>query len=295
VPRTPWGAPDLRGVWNGTTITPLERPVDQDQEYLTADEVSALEAKATARNQSDVAPPAGDPGTYNQVWFDPGSAWVPSRRTSLVVEPKDGRIPYTAAGRERATRATGHYGKGSRRSWLDFDTGERCLTDGVPIYYTGYNNNYQILQTPGHVVIVSEMFGDRRIVPLDGRTPRSVPQWLGNSTGHWDGDTLVIETTAFADKGDYWWATAWRATRPGLTLTERLTRTSGDTIDYQFTMTDPEMFTTPWTAAFPLTTNQAARGVTVGRLYEYACHEGNYALPNTMRGSLVQAGGNDNR
>ena len=286
-PRTSWGAPDLRGVWNGTTITPLQRPENQDKEFLAAEEVRKLEAAAAKRNETDAPPAAGDPGTYNQIWFDPGSRWVPSRRTSLIVDPKDGRIPFTAAGLERFRTSNAHYGQGRRAIWTDFDTGERCLTDGVPVYFAGYNNNYQIFQTETHVVIVGEMFGDRRTIFLDGRPPTTIPQWLGNSRGRWDGDTLVVETTGFADKGHYWWAGAWRASRPSLRLVERFTRADAETIDYQFAMEDPEMFTRPWTAQYPLSTNQASKGVTVGRLYEYACHEGNYALPNTMKGWLA--------
>jgi hypothetical protein len=288
VPRTPWGTPDLRGVWNGTTITPLERPSDQEKEFLTEDEARALEAQAVTRNQTDGPPPAGEPGTYNQIWADQGSRVVPSRRTSLVIDPKDGHIPFTPDGLEHYRASNAHYGKGRRAIWTDFDTGERCLTDGVPVYYTGYNNNYQIFQTEQYVAIVGEMFGDRRIVPLNGPPRPNIPQWLGLSRGHWDGGTLVVETGSFADKGHYWWAGSWRASRPTLTMVERFTRVDAETIDYQFTMTDPQMFTRPWTAAYPLSTNQASHGVTTGRLYEYACHEGNYALPNTMKGWLSQ-------
>jgi hypothetical protein len=174
---------------------------------------------------------------------------------------------------------------------VDLDTGERCLTDGMPLpYWTGYNNNYQLFQTRDYVVILAEMFRDRRIIPLDGRSHGGIPQWLGDSRGRWEGDTLVVETTGFADKAHYWWASAWRASRPTLRVTERFTRVDAETIDYQFTMEDPAMFTRPWTAAFPLTTNQASRGVTVGQLYEYACHEGNYALPNVLAGARAKDG-----
>jgi len=288
VPKTAWGRPDLRGLWNGTTITPLERPRNQDKEFLTEDEARVIEAQAAKRNETDSAPPPGDPGTYNQIWFDQGSKLVPSRHTSLIIDPKDGHIPFTPAGRERFLASNAHYGKGARGIWTDFDTGERCLTDGVPIYYTGYNNNYELLQTENYLVIVGEMFGDRRIVTLDGRPRSTIPQWLGNSSGRWEGDTLVVETDGFADKGHYWWAGSWRAARPTLKMVERFTRTDAETIDYQFTMNDPEMFTQPWTAEYPLSNNQAAHGVTTGRQYEYACHEGNFALPNMMRGWLAE-------
>jgi len=289
-PRTPWGAPDLEGVWTGSTITPLERPAQlSGKAVLTKEEADALEARARERNarEPDVAP--GDPGTYNQIWFDPAATVVPDRRTSLIVDPPDGRIPFTPEGRELSVRAAGHYGKGARDSHVDFDTGERCLTDGMPIpYWTGYNNNYQIVQTPQHVAILAEMFHDLRIIPLDGRPRTGAPQWLGESRGRWEGDVLVVETLNFADKSSYWWATSWRAARPSLEVIERLTRIDAETLDYEFTMSDPAMFTRPWTARFPLTTNQASRGVTQGRMYEYACHEGNYSLTNVLRGARAQ-------
>ena len=289
-PRTPWGAPDLEGIWTGSTITPLERPAQfANKLVLTKEEADALEARARERNarEPDVSP--GDPGTYNQVWFDPAATVVPDRRTSLIVDPPDGRIPFTPEGRDLAVRAARHYGTGARDSQVDFDTGERCLTDGMPIpYWTGYNNNYQIVQTPQHVAILAEMFHDLRIIPLDGRPPTGAPQWLGESRGHWDGDVLVVETGNFADKSSYWWATSWRAARPSLRMVERFTRLDTETLDYEFTMSDPTMFTRPWTARFPLTTNQASRGVTQGRMYEYACHEGNYSLTNVLRGARAQ-------
>jgi len=288
-PRTSWGAPDLRGVWTGSNLTPLERPEEfAGREFLTEAETAAFEERA-ARNRVDAPPRSGDPGTYNQIWFDPASKVVPTGRTSLIVDPPDGRLPFTPEGRSHARRTAARYGVGPRDSWVDLDTGERCLTDGLPLpYWTGYNNNFQIFQTRNYVVIVAEMFRDRRIISLDGRPQGNVPQWLGNSRGRWEGETLVVETANFADRGHYWWAAAWRASRPTLRMAERFTRADGETIDYQFTMEDPAMFTRPWTAAFPLTTDQASRGVTVGRLYEYACHEGNYSLVNVLAGARAR-------
>ena len=290
-PRTAWGDPDLRGIWTGSSITPLERPEEfAGREFLTESEAAAIEERA-ARDRVDRPPRPGDPGTYNQIWFDPASKVVPTRRTSLIVDPPDGRLPFTEEGRRHQARSSARYGVGPRDSWVDLDTGERCLTDGMPLpYWTGYNNNYQLFQSRDYVVILAEMFRDRRIIPLDGRPHGSVPQWLGDARGRWEGETLVVETTGFADKAHYWWASAWRASRPTMRLTERFTRVNAETIDYQFTMDDPAMFTRPWTAAFPLTTNQASRGVTVGQLYEYACHEGNYALPNVLAGARAKDG-----
>jgi hypothetical protein len=294
-PRTPWGAPDLQGRWTGSTITPLERPKEYaNKPVLTPEEAAALEARARGRNATEPRPAPGDPGTYNQIWFDPSSAVVPDRRTSLIVDPPDGRIPFTPEGRMLAARSSSHYGVGPRDSYVDLDTGERCLTDGMPIpYWTGYNNNYQIVQTPEHVVIAAEMFHDLRVIPVDGRPRANVPQWLGESRGHWDGDALVVETINFADRSTYWWATSWRAARPTLRVMERFTRIDAETLDYEFAMVDPTMFTGSWTARFPLTTNQAARGVTQGPLYEYACHEGNYSIVNVLRGARAQEAAGD--
>jgi len=288
VPRTPWGAPDLQGRWTGSSLTPLERPRDlAGREFLTAEEVSALESRAAER-RVDAAPRAGDPGTYNQVWFDPGTTVIPGGRTSLIIEPSDGRIPFTEAGREHSRVSSARYGVGPRDSYVDLDTGERCLTDGLPLRYSGYNANYQIFQTADHVAILGEMFRDLRIIPLDSRPSTAIPQWLGDGRGRWEGDTLVVDTGSFADKGRYWWASAWRASRPTLRLVERFTRVDAETLDYEFTMEDPEMFAQPWTAAIPLTTNQTARGVTNGPLFEYACHEGNYGMMNVLAGARAQ-------
>jgi len=285
-PRTPWGTPNLEGLWTGSTITPLERPaMFADKPVLTEQEARDLEKRAKDRASAEPSVSAGEPGTYNQVWFDPSSAVLPDRRTSLIVDPADGRIPYTAYGKEHAQKSEDHYGIGARDSHVDFDTGERCLTDGLPIpYWSGYNNNYQIVQTKDYLMIASEMYHDVRLIPLDGRPRTGAPQWLGESRGRWEGDTLVVETTNFLDKKHYWWASAFRAARPTLKLTERFKRIDAQNIDYEFTMEDPEMFTRPWTARFPLTTDQASRGITQGRMYEYACHEGNYSIVNAMRG-----------
>ena len=300
-PRTPWGTPDLQGQWTGSTITPLERPAAYaNKPFLSAEEAAALEARARARNAEEPAVAADDPGTYNQVWFDPSSAVVPDRRTSLIVDPPDGRLPYTPEGRRMAERVASHYGKGARDDHFDFDTGERCLTDGLPLpYWTGYNNNNQIVQTPDHLVIYAEMFHDVRVIPIGGREGVGMPRWLGQSRGHWEGETLVVNTDNFLDRSNYWWATSWRASRPSLRMVERFTRVDAETLDYEFTMTDPVMFIRPWTARFPLSTNQASRGVTQGRIYEYACHEANYALPNVLKGARAAdkaaAGGSEHR
>jgi hypothetical protein len=287
--RTPWGEPDLQGLWTNATITPLERPEEfAGKPFLTEAEIDQLESRALRAQLAESAPRAGDPGTYNQIWFDRGTRAVGTRRTSLIVDPPDGRIPWRPEARKHSERSSARYGVGPYDSWLDMDTGERCLTDGLPMVPTqGYNMNYRILQTPGYVAILHEMFHEFRIIPLDGRphVGARIGQWLGDSRGRWEGETLIVETTHFADKTSYWWAQAWRASRPSLRLVERLTRIDEDTIEYRFTMEDPESFERPWTAVIPMTTNQAERGVTVGEMFEYACHEGNYSLPNMLRGA----------
>ena len=298
-PRTPWGHPDLQGVWTGSTLTPLERPAEfADREFLTAEEAAALERRADESRFVERVPREGDPGTYNQTWFDPGTRLVPDRRTALVVDPPDGRIPYTPAMRERERRQVRYRVSGARNSWADVDTGERCLSDGVPMFWLGYNPNHQIFQTPGHVVIAHEMFRDRRIIPLDGRPRNGIRQWNGEMRGHWDGDTLVVESTGFIDGGADRWAATWRMPTRTMRLVERFTRVDADTLEYAFTLTDPAKFTKPWSVRIPLTTNQASRGVTQGPLFEYACHEGNYSIANVLRGARAEelaAGGGGRR
>ena len=287
-PMTAWGDPDLAGIWTGSTITPLERPREfAGKAFLTEQEVAALEKRAL-ENRADRPPVAGDPGTYNQIWFDPSSKVLPNRRTSLIVDPPDGLIPFTPEGQRAQARSRARYGKGPFNSFLDLDTGERCLTDGMPIYFAGYNNNYQIFQEPGFIVMVHELYHERRVISLDRRPHSRVRQWLGDSRGHWEGQTLVVDTINFLDKGDAEWQDAWRASRVTTHLVERFTRVDSETIDYQFTWEDPTMFSRPWTAAWPLSNNQASRGVTEGGVYEYACHEGNYAMEGILSGARAQ-------
>jgi len=284
-PRTAWGDPDLTGIWTGSTITPLERPGElAGREFLTEQEAADLEKRAIAA-RADGPPPPGDPGTYNQVWFDPSSKVVPSRRTSLIVDPRDGRIPFTAEGRAAQARSRARYGKGPFDSSLDLDTGERCLTDGLPLYFGGYNNNYQFFQSPSSVVIFHELYHEARVIHIDGRPHANIRQWLGDSRGRWEGNTLVVDTVNFLPREHAEWQDAWRASRSTTHVVERFTRVDAETMDYQFTWEDPTMFSRPWTAAWPLTTNQAARGVTEGGIFEYACHEGNYAMTSVLEGA----------
>ena len=295
-PLTAWGDPDLTGIWTGSTITPLERPSEfAGKQFLSEQEAFDLEKRAIEA-RADQPPAPGDPGTYNQIWFDPASKVVPDRRTSLIVDPADGRIPFTTEGRAAQSRSRARYGKGPYHSPLDLDTGERCLTDGLPIYFAGYNNNYQIFQSPSSVVIVHELYHEVRVIHIDGRPHANIRQWLGDSRGHWEGQTLVVDTINFLAREGAEWQDAWRASRSTTHVVERFTRVNAETMQYQFTWEDPTMFTRRWTAAWPLTTNQAARGVTEGGLFEYACHEGNYAMTDVLEGArgeeaAQQAGG----
>jgi hypothetical protein len=287
IPRTPWGAPDLNGVWNGNTMTPLERPDKYaNKPFLTEQEAAALEKAQRDTALEDRPAREGDPGTYNQGWTDPAFKLLPDRRTSLIVDPPDGRIPFTPEGQRVEARSKARYGKGPYNSYLDLDTGERCITDGLPIYFGGYNNNYEIFQTRDFVAILHEYYHEARIIPLDGRPHDSISQWEGDGRGHWEGDTLVVETTKFADKGQYEWADAWRAARGTTHLIERFTR-KANSIEYEFKWEDPTMFTRPWTARWPLS-RQEDIGVTKGPIYEYACHEGNYALEHVLSGARAK-------
>jgi hypothetical protein len=285
--RTPWGDPDLQGIWTGSTITPLERPAKfAGKPILTEAEAAALEKDALAA-QVDRPPQAGDPGTYNQIWFDPSSKVLPDRRSSLIIDPADGRIPFTPAGAKAQELSRKSYGNGDYTSWLGMDTGERCITDGPPIYWSGYNNNYEIVQSPGYVTILHELYREVRIIPLDGKPAPKIPSLTGNPRGHWEGDTLVVESANFRELERARWADAWRAVRPSTRIVERFRRADAHTIEYRVTWDDPKMFTRAWTAAYPLTNDQRSRGVTAGEIYEYACHEGNYALVNTLHGARL--------
>ena len=287
---TAWGDPDLQGIWTNVTITPLQRPRQfEGKEVLTEEEAAAFE-QVTAESRVDRPPREGDPGTYNQHWFDRGTKVAENRRTSLIIDPPDGRIPFTAeAEQANANRDPGR-GREYWDSHFDLDTGERCITDGIPFVPWVYNNNYQIFQSPGYIAIIHEQYNERRIIPLDGRPhiDEKIDQWFGDSRGHWEGDTLVVETSQFSDRMNDRWAAYWRAPRPTLQLVERFRRVDAQTVDYRFTVTDPTTFTQPWTAVAPFSGDQEARGATVGTLFEYACHEGNYAVPNVLAGARAK-------
>ena len=292
MPRTPWGVPDLQGIWTNATLTPMERSETlEDTSVLTAEAAAEIEEQSAESRLERDRSNSGVFAAYNLFWLDAGTRILDSLRTSLVVDPPDGRIPYTEAGRARLESDLTRYGVGPFDSWVDADTGERCLTDGLPLVpLQSYNMNFHFLQAPGWIAILNEMFHEWRVIPLDDRPDFSpaIGQWLGGGTGRWEGDTLVIESVRFNERGHYLWRNTWRASRSGLHLIERITRTGKKTMDYEFTMTDPEMFTRPWSALVPMTTDQASRGVTAGPMFEFACHEGNRGLLNILRGARAQ-------
>jgi hypothetical protein len=270
-PRTPWGDPDLEGLWSNQTATPLERPdALADATTLTPEE--AEEREEAARLSADRPPAPGDPGTYNAFWRDHGKALT---RTSLIVDPPDGRLPaLTTEGRERiAARAAATRARASVNPWEEYPAWTRCITRGVIKIGSFYSSSHQIFQAPGYIVIAQELINESRIVPLDGRPHLSpaIRNWMGDSRGHWEGDTLVVETTNFVDKNPL------RGSGDTMRLIERFTRVGPDAIDYQFTVDDPHVFTRPWTAVMPMT-----RG---GPIFEYACHEGNYSIRNMLTGA----------
>jgi len=297
VPRLADGRPDLQGVWDFRTITPLERPTELgDKAVLTAEEAAAIQAAAV---RVDAEPPPGEVGAYNQFWYDQGAAVVDGLRTSLLTDPPNGRIPALVPG---ALHQIGSYGRdmpGERpiryrgggshpNSYEDRGLAERCLLGfnaGPPVLPAGYNQNIQVFQTSDYVVLFHEMVHDTRIIPLTGgpHLAEGIRQWMGDSRGYWDGDTLVIESTNFSDNTASFNDTITSGMGTGLTLhlTERLRRVDADTLEYEFTVKDPETFSRPFTGMIPMSRSSEP-------VYEYACHEGNYGLPNQLAGARVE-------
>ncbi len=277
--RTPWGDPDLQGVWSIATITPFERPTAlSGKAQLTEQEALELEKTNLETNNQDRRDGAGTDAdvarAYNDFWWDRGTRVVETRQTSLVVDPPDGRVPaLTQEGRQRAAERAAR----GFDSWEDRSLWERCITRGLPMVPGPYNNNYQILQTPGYVVILHEMIHDARIIPLDGRPHigQQIRQWFGDARGRWEGDTLVVDTTNFTDKANY------RGSTSGLHLVERFRRIDADTVAYSFTIDDPITFTSKWTVSMPMAKSDE-------QIYEYACHEGTYGMVNLLKGARVQ-------
>jgi len=283
-PRTPWGEPDLQGIWDFATITPMERPKElAGKEVLTSEEAADFERRTLEQrnpDRRDGGSQADVGRAYNQFWWDYGTKVIGTKRTSLVVDPPDGRIPpLTPEGQKRAeartvARQRPAFGPEDRNLW------ERCImggNTGPPMTPGPYNNFVQLFQTRGSVVIFNEMINDARVVPLDGRPhlPPNIRQWRGDSRGRWEGNTLVVDTTNFTDEPNF------RGASAKLHVVERFTRVAADVLLYEFTVTDALTWTKPWSAAIPMSKTE-------GPIFEYACHEGNYGMVNILTGARAQ-------
>ena len=287
VPRTPDGQPDFQGYWTNSTYVPLERPDKVTKAFYTEEEFTAVIKSAAAREQEQT-----EPGTVADVHYDftqfgldrSQSAFVKNDlRTSMIIDPANGKMPpLTAEGQKRAAdRAAERRRMGATTDAVqNMPVGTRCLImagSGPPMMNSGYNSNYQIVQGTGYVMILVEMIHDARIIPTDGRAPlpANVRQWMGDSRGHWEGDTLVIETTNLNGKNPF------RGSSENMRITERIARVDADTLSYRFTVDDPGTWATPWTAEAPMTKS-------VGPIFEHACHEGNYGVTNTLAGARLE-------
>jgi hypothetical protein len=291
-PRTAWGDPDLQGIWTNETITPFERPKDlAGKPFLSEQEAAALERRAAEQHDAaDDSRRPGDVGSYNQFWFDSGTKVVSTRQASLVVDPPDGRVPL----RPEAEKLRDDNEAQNRDAPEFMSPWDRCITRGVPggFFPAGYNNAYQIVQAPGYVVILYEMIHAARVIPIGGRAhlPPAARFWDGDSIGRWDGNTLVVDVTNYNGKG--WIATNAAAGRikgiaqsDALHVVERFTRASADTIQYRVTIDDPKIYTRPWTVSIPLERQNEYV------IYEYACHEGNQAVEDVLRGGRAKERG----
>jgi hypothetical protein len=290
--RTPDGHPDFQGIWANNTVTPLQRPKQwEHKERLTDEEVAKLQEFAShiVENDGDAQfgdglilavlegiehPKSYDPGTgnYNQFWLVERD-WH-DRRTALITDPRDGKVPPMTPEAQKRRAAEIEYRRAHAFEDPEvFPLGERCVNFGIPRLLSGYNSYLQIVQSPGYVTIMNEMAHDARVIPLDGRPhlDARMRAWNGDPRGHWEGDTLVIETTNFSPKSEF------MGSHENLTLTERLTRRSQDVLDYEFTVEDPTTWTRPWTAMIPLKLKNE-------QIFEFACHEGNEAIPDMLRG-----------
>ena len=275
VPRTSNGVPDLQGVWTNATVTPLQRPQGVTKPFFTEEEARAYEIEQVQRNNADIRSdnPQRDVSTaYNAFWYDRGNTVVPTLRTSLIIDPENGQLPDKKPDAPRmARRGFGAPPEGPE----DRSLAERCIVwpnGGPPLMPSFYNNNYQIVQGKDWVAIESEMIHDVRVVPTDGRghVSSKIRNWMGDSIGHWDGDTLVVETTNFRPE------TAFQGTTKDMKLTERFRRVNDDVLLYEFTVDDPSVYVKPWTVQIPMTPAE-------GQIFEYACNEGNYAMEGMLR------------
>ena len=268
--RTSWGDPNLQGTWSYASLTPLQRPTSlAEREYYSEEEAAERNIAVTR----DVAPPPGSVGSYNALWFDRGSV-SPDLRTSLITEPSNGRLPVRPETTAKAEAARAYTADHPADSWLDRSNWDRCITyHGVPPVSTGYNNTYQIFQTPDHVAILVENIHDVRVIPLDGRSQLTgdIRQWNGDSRGHWEGDTLVVETRNFSGQTQHRFPSS-----PETVTVERFRRLDDNTIEHTFTIEDDSVYTQPWTGM------RHMPRLPEYIIYEYACHEGNYAMTNIL-------------
>jgi hypothetical protein len=283
-PRTADGRPDLQGIWSNATLTPFERPTElEGKEFFTAAEAAEFTRVVLDRANRDrrgATPQEDVEASYNEAWMDRGTKIFPNLRTSIVVDPANGRVPplTTAAREAAAARATLQQRRPEGPEDLELWT--RCIlgrTSGPPMIPGAYNNNYQFVQTRDTIAIDSEMIHDVRIIPLDGRPHIStaIRLWMGDSVGHWEGDTLRVDTTNFTDK------TPFHGSDRNLHVIERFTITGPDTLRYRFTIDDPTAFTSAWTGEIIMSRAP-------GPLYEYACHETNYSLPDILAGARAE-------
>jgi hypothetical protein len=282
LPRTPDGHPDLQGVWDNSTLTPLERPADlADQEFFP--DTAAKDYESLAKYVERLQARFGDAegavtGEANGIWRTPRRLG-PDRRTSAITQPANGRLPaLTPFARERLDALARARKAHPADNPEELTINERCIIWGAdpPLFPLADNNNLQIVQTRDQVMVLHEMMHDARVIPMDGRPhlPAAIRRWAGDSRGRWDGDTLVVDTTNFTDE------TRFVGSGPGLHVVERFTRTDLKTLKYEFTVDDPASFTTPWAGRLWMTR-------TDDRIYEYACHEGNYSMEGILRGARV--------
>ena len=289
---TPWGDPDLQGGWSYSTLTPLERPAElAGKEVFTDEEAAVFIEQTLYKRNADRRDEDGSRGgivngtvqtsdlarAYNQFWFDRGTMIIGTKRTSLIVDPTDGKLPALTPDAKKRLADRAAVVARAAHGVEDRPLGERCIHQqrtGPPMMPGGYNNNMRLFQRPGYVAILTEQIHEVRVIPLDGRPHLgdTIRQWKGDSRGRWEGETLVVDTINFNGR------TSFQGAGKGLHLTERFTRVDVDTLDYQYTIDDPESFTGPWTVQLPMTRDEK-------QLFDYACHEGNYGIEGSLTGA----------
>jgi hypothetical protein len=296
VPRTADGRPDLQGTWNFGTATPFQRPAQfRGRDKLTGEEAAKLERDAAENQFKDAPKREGTTGNYNRFWFETGTKVGTTLQTSVIVDPPDGQLPaLTVEARRREDARIA--GREVNANPEDISLWERCIvgfTAGPPVLPSAYNNNIQIVQTRDHVLVLNEMAHDARVIPLNGdpTVPSAIRQWMGASRGHWEGDTLVVDSTNFRKEGSGNLTTAGYSRKgqagPGgmsdenLHVVERFTRIDAKTLQYEFTVEDPTVWTRPWKGTLTMTPSE-------GPIYEYACHEANYGLQGILAGARAE-------